>query len=1695
MKSKSPLSILLLLISATVFSQNQWIGFTKTTAQAPVFTLVTSTRQAVSFELEICGMYKQDISENNVVYSRLSIPGAYPSDTIGSPEIPVIKYMVAIPECSDVHISYTTVSQKSFSNYNVYPTPNYELITNPDNTVYLSEVFEINNAIYQQNKFLHSIPAEISKTGYLRSQKYAEVIINPISYNPATGQLQIAEHLQVDLTFENPTSEINQNTGIFNNVAANAFVNYTSSGITAAINDRATTPGSVQYVTLTSTAQASGIVADYLIITDDIFYNPADPNSQLTRMAQHRADYNGFDVAILNVENIMDKFGNPNLLHWEEKAIREFIKMVYEGANANHTYDGKLAYVLLVGDVYEGNTGMPTSTDHNVLAPVENEPFPTDYYYSCITESSPLEYDDVGDLFIGRFSVQNQTQLYNMVQKTIMYETEYTFGDWRNNIGFTNGSSFNSAYFSACYQFVQEQLQNQTLNIANWHELNGEIAEPTLNYINNGVSYVQYHGHGGKNQWENGLTTNYFETNLNNSNNTPFINTISCNTGWFDSTDCLAEALTRNSDAKGAVGYIGSSRTNCSVGSSGPIAYPYLEYQNWYPYYIFNKMAFITGEFMLLSKISWQSFSHYHKYGNNLFGDPALNIMAHGYRITQNTTLRGNLNISTDITVTNGATLTLGRNCNIHFDSHGKLIVDEGAKIVVAPNVTFTRQHNNSNIRILGDLEVNGRCTSSVDFLVENGGNLVVKSNSLKLQNNAGIVVFSGSALTIFNCKEIELASGSQIVVNAGGILKIFPNAILNAHQGQAAFSVHTDAIIHNGCVHPNDIVPPVYIIKGDTHVWERANYPMARYLVIESGAKLVLNSPSLRFFSNAGIIVKEGGELQINNGALYANNNCAFEWKGITVEGTTRAPQLPEYQGFLFLNNSTIKDATIGVKVKGGGVLVAINANFMNNITSIIFERYRHGPNPNLSGVFGSTFSSHLPDIFDSSLYKSIELTEVSMVIFRDNTFLNTDPNPEIIKRGCGLYAYNSDVWFEGTNTFTNFFTAVNAVSTGGVNAFAIKNAIIDSCFNGIHVSGYPAPIVKNCNIRLPYETYHDKVPTGISVGVVESFSIEGNSVTGSGLGHGIHLSSTSKSGGLLFSNYLEDMQVGILAFGYRNFCRVQLQCNQFSGNRLVDIYNFDGGIDEVQGTHEVSASNKFMGHPNFNIYTSRMPITYYAYPGVYTPGSTSGPISVLKALSLSDCGGNIGIPNPHLTDIARYNDSLNLACDMLLALQDMGETGELVETVEGEDNPLILRNVLLRSSPLLSDTVMVTASADAVPLPNLMLAQVLMSNPQAAKSATVVKALNERENTLPDYLMEAIHDAGSGYSPIDGAKSEIAFHRVNRDILAGRLLARFTADTLGKPYDSIRMLPDYHPDRIYRYLSAFTHVEQGNHEEALAALQSMAGEPGLTPGELQETEGVTRLVNILAGLEQAGIPLELMDSDARANIEEMATQGVGLAALLAGNVLVIADRIPFLAQELALGDAHSGTHSGEWSILLELEPYPVTDYVVAVYDLGSKPCRTPRISVVNSKGDVMYNELLTRSRFQILVKVEGWRPGTYTVQLADGELVLAQRSFLIMGHDGGSEYEESETHELLSNVGISIHPNPTDGQFTIEVRGCGGECRFAYEVIDPSGTTLLTGNGNTSKALSLSHLSKGTYLVVVTLGGERLVQPVVLR
>jgi hypothetical protein len=313
--------------------------------------------------------------------------------------------------------------------------------------------------------------------------------LHPLQFNPVTGQLQVATEMSISLSFVNPTTTVNVNIGIFNNVATNTFLNYQNQGIKASINDKAFektgfTQGSVDWARLEYATDVENIVADYLIICADQFFpENGEPNPEILRLANHRANYNGFDVMILNVEDILSDavgFYYENVGNKNAQRMRTCIRMIYEGQHAQHTYDGHLGYVLLVGDVDAGNTGMPSSqyiSGH-------------DYFFSCVTQEGGI-YDNVGDLYIGRFCVPNNTndgleKLYNMVEKTIFFESEASFGGWRNNILSVNGKNPcpNTSYFEWLHQeYLPSIIHNQNLEVVNYHA-NGERTDATKLVVN-----------------------------------------------------------------------------------------------------------------------------------------------------------------------------------------------------------------------------------------------------------------------------------------------------------------------------------------------------------------------------------------------------------------------------------------------------------------------------------------------------------------------------------------------------------------------------------------------------------------------------------------------------------------------------------------------------------------------------------------------------------------------------------------------------------------------------------------------------------------------------------------------------------------------------------------------------------------------------------------------------------------------------------------------------------------------------------------------------------------------------------------------------------------------------------------------------------------------------------------------------------
>lgn len=565
MKKKIIFSIGALLFSAGLtFAQGDWVRFTSSTPKDCDIQVMQSTNTRFRMNVKVYGMFTKNITEKGEIYQRIHIPGGIVTTTTGLPELPVIRKLIAIPECANLDLNLNVeVGFPWLFIKNIYPAPGYEEVVNPDGAIYMAEVFAKDKTFYTNNKFTNSQRAEIANIGYIRGQRVAEILIYPLNYNPAKGILEVYTDIDIEMEFINPATNINVNTGIFSNSCESSMLNYEMGGIGAAINTRVATPGNVSWVTVDDT---NGLItADYLIIVAGEFFDISNHNPSIDSIASHRANYNGFDVAIVNVEDVIDVY--PADLPYPdfdiEEKIRNFIKSVYENGTANHTYDGKLAYVLLIGDENYGSYEMPSSYDW-----IWNfQEGPSDYYYTRVTTTEEGEYDAFGDLYIGRFSLHNIADLQNIVAKTIQYEIEAEFYPWKKQVFLTAGEDHVNEYFinddsDALFNVISSIVDpGYNIAIVKQYEVGYDSAtQANIEIINNGCFFVTYSGHGNTYNWQ-ALKLEDFET-LENNEKQPFVMAAACDNGWFDweGQQCFGEHFTNAKD-KGAIGFLGFSRS------------------------------------------------------------------------------------------------------------------------------------------------------------------------------------------------------------------------------------------------------------------------------------------------------------------------------------------------------------------------------------------------------------------------------------------------------------------------------------------------------------------------------------------------------------------------------------------------------------------------------------------------------------------------------------------------------------------------------------------------------------------------------------------------------------------------------------------------------------------------------------------------------------------------------------------------------------------------------------------------------------------------------------------------------------------------------------------------------------------------------------------------------------------------------
>jgi hypothetical protein len=502
--------ILIFFLTSSVWSETHpsWIKLAPNLDKIPQVNVVKSDFTQIGFEIQVPGVWAEEISTKGGFYSQLTIPSAGVSAVVSQPNLPVITKMVQIPFGAQVSLQVESyeVAERSLAEMKLTrPLVPVQLPIPKIAGVEQQVPFSIDQKYYQKNSFLPAGLAEIGGTGIIRGHRFATILIHPVSYNPQLGRVKIYSKIKVKLTLFGSDVSLTQNqleryaSPPFENLCSQLFINYPS------------------YSPMIKTSPE--LPLGYLIITPEDFY------PGLTNLVKWKAQ-KGFQVTVAQVPEI----GSTN------NEIKSYIQNAYD------TWTIPPTYVLLVGDVeyLPAWTGTYSSTA-------------TDLYYV------KMDPDDFADIFRGRLPAKSLTEVEEMVNKILYYENPSSSDrDWMKKVSFVAASDMNG-FAEITHDYVISNYCDSLGMICDtiWERLGGSTAMIT-NSVDDGRSILCYSGHGYETGWSSVPFNQSNVANLANADKYPFVLSHACLTGKFNVSESYGETWAK-STGKAGIAFWGAS--------------------------------------------------------------------------------------------------------------------------------------------------------------------------------------------------------------------------------------------------------------------------------------------------------------------------------------------------------------------------------------------------------------------------------------------------------------------------------------------------------------------------------------------------------------------------------------------------------------------------------------------------------------------------------------------------------------------------------------------------------------------------------------------------------------------------------------------------------------------------------------------------------------------------------------------------------------------------------------------------------------------------------------------------------------------------------------------------------------------------------------------------------------------------------
>ncbi len=480
-------------------------------------------------------------------YQIIEFENAQQQAKAGEPVLPYFSVSLLLPP-GEVAESIEIIGSNEKQipgTYNLYPKQQVRPVSMPSSNEFVKD-----NTLYNSSELYPQKQNGELITQFLHGYSIALNTFTPVKYIPTDGELSYFE----DVTIRVHTKRDNKAQNALNNLLSNKMV-------INRVNKISQNPDLISRYPIIQSREGE---YQLLIITPSQFENNFNEMQEVYLQQ-------GMISEVMAVEDIYSSMPGQD----QPEKIRNYIIQEYQ--------DHEIEHVLLAGDVeHVPYRGLYCYVDSG--GGYEDFGIPSDLYYSALdgnwNDDGDNRWGEIGEddllpeIAVARFSFSSTTDLNNMLNKTISYQTDPVLGELRDPLlagehMYSNPLTWGADYLDLIIGFQNENGYETTgipedHNITTMYErdMGSWTGSQLIAEINEGHSFIHHVGHANY-EYVMGLNNpDITNANFNLVNgvdhNYTFVYTHGCNCGSYDHNDGIGERMINIENF--LVAFVGNSR-------------------------------------------------------------------------------------------------------------------------------------------------------------------------------------------------------------------------------------------------------------------------------------------------------------------------------------------------------------------------------------------------------------------------------------------------------------------------------------------------------------------------------------------------------------------------------------------------------------------------------------------------------------------------------------------------------------------------------------------------------------------------------------------------------------------------------------------------------------------------------------------------------------------------------------------------------------------------------------------------------------------------------------------------------------------------------------------------------------------------------------------------------------------------------